>query len=76
METRENPEINLHIYGQVISTQGAKAIQQIRTGFLGSGGTIGYPYSKIHTYIYASVHLQLLHMTHKSELKMDQKLKY
>lgn len=57
MESRENPEINLHIYGQVISNQGAKAIQWI-TAFLGGGGTIGYPYSKIHTFIYAYVHLQ------------------
>lgn len=56
MESRENPEINLHIYGQVISNQGAKAIQRI-TAFLGGGGTIGYPYSKIHTFIYAYVHL-------------------
>lgn len=66
MESRENPEINLHIYGQVISNQGAKAIQWIRIAFLGGGGTIGYPYSKIHTYIYAYVHLHdTAHDTHK-----------
>ena len=59
MESRETPEINLHIYSQVISNQGAKAIQWIRTAFLGGGGTIDYPYSKIHTYIYAYVYMHM-----------------